>query len=275
MKIFEWIKYAKKILLSTNTPRLDIEILLSYVLGKSKTWIYLFDDFTLNNKQIIYLKQLLFRRIHGEPIAYIIQKKEFWSLSFFISKDVLIPRPETEILVEEALCRISSNTSILDLGTGCGNISISIAHEHSNCNIVGVDCDSKAILIAKKNAKFLNCNNVSFFYSHWFSNIHQKFHMIVSNPPYLSHHETEMFSKDIFYEPYTALFSLKYGISDIEYIISNAKKYLFIQGWLLIEHGCNQVQQVTKLFRNNNFYNIQSYTDYSNIFRLTVGQKKY
>ena len=273
MTIFNVLKYSEQLLSHVKTPKLDAEILLSYVLKKSRVWIKLFDDFILNQQQINIYKKLLIRRIQYEPISYIIKKKEFWSLSFMISKHVFIPRPETEILVQETLNRSFKNAKILDLGTGSGIIPISISHEIPKCNILGIDCNIRAISLAKKNSKNLNCQNVFFMYSNWFSCIQDKFDIIVSNPPYLKHQDISDISQDLLYEPYIALFSQNNGISDIQYIIENAKNYLFYRGWLLIEHAYSQNKKIVNIFQKNNFCNIQSYKDYSNIVRVTLGQK--
>ncbi|QCI27130.1 peptide chain release factor N(5)-glutamine methyltransferase [Buchnera aphidicola] len=275
MKIYSLIDYAVKILYNYDTPRLDAELLLSYVIKKTRTWINIFNNFELTNKQVVLFKKLLFRRLNGEPIAYIINKKEFWSLSFFVSKYTLIPRPETEILVYHALNLLNKKDFILDLGTGCGAISLSIAFEMLTCKVFGIDNNHQAIKIAKKNAKKLNIKNAYFFYSNWFSCIKEKFNLIVSNPPYLCKNEKFYISQELFFEPYNSLFAKKNGISEIEYIIHHSQKYLFVYGWLLIEHGWNQKNIVQKIFKKNNFYNIRSYKDYLGYNRITLGQKKY
>ncbi|WP_343128301.1 peptide chain release factor N(5)-glutamine methyltransferase [Buchnera aphidicola (Takecallis taiwana)] len=275
MQINFWIKYGTILLSDFQTPRLDTELLISYILKKSRTWINVFDNFILNTKQVILLKKLLNRRLYGEPVAYIIHKKEFWSLSLLVSKDTLIPRPETEILVQHSLNRLHQQDDVLDLGTGCGAIALAIATEFTNCKIIGIDCIYDAIQIAKNNAYYLNIKNIKFFYSNWFSCIHKKFNLIVSNPPYLSNDEILYLSKELFFEPYVALFAKQYGLSEIKYIISHSKKYLFLNGWLLIEHSYKQNQIVYQLFKKNNFNNIKTYRDYLGYPRITVGQKIY
>lgn len=275
MKISSLIDYAVKILYNYNTPRLDAELLLSYVIKKTRTWINIFNNYKLKNKQVVLFNKLLLRRLNGEPIAYIINQKEFWSLSFFVSKYIFIPRPETEILVYHALNLLNKKDVILDLGTGCGTISLSIAFEMLTCKVFGIDINYQAIKIAKKNAKKLNIKNAYFFYSNWFSNIKKKFNLIVSNPPYLGKNEKFYISQELFFEPYNSLFAKKNGISEIEYIIHHSQKYLFLYGWLLIEHGWNQKNIVQKIFKKNNFYNIKSYKDNLGYNRITLGQKKY
>lgn len=275
MYINFWIKYGIKFLSKVQNPTLDTELLISHVIKKSRTWIKIFDNYILNTTQIILLKKLLIRRLCGEPIAYIIQKKEFWSLSLYVSKYTLIPRPETEILVQHSLNRLHNEDCVLDLGTGCGAISLAIASEKPHCTVIGIDCLNEAIKIAKINAHNLYINNVSFYYSNWFSCIRKKFNLIISNPPYLSKYESFYLSEELFFEPYIALFANKNGISEIQYIIYNAKKHLLLKGWLLIEHGYKQSKIVSKLFKKNYFSNIQSYKDYLGYDRVTVGQKLY
>lgn len=275
MKIDFWIEYGTRLLSYSETARLDTELFISHILRKSRTWIKVFDNFILNPDQIFLLKQLLYRRLYGEPVAYIICKKEFWSLSFLVSQDTLIPRPETEILVYHSLYRLNKADYVLDLGTGCGAIALSIAIENPNCTVFGIDCMNNAIQISKKNANKFNIKNVKFFYSNWFSCLKRKFNLIVSNPPYLSYNEISSLSRELFFEPDIALFSKQYGISDIKYIINHAKKYLFLYGWLLVEHGYKQSKIVYQLFKQNNFYNIKTYQDYLGHPRITVGQKIY
>ncbi|CAL4042389.1 Release factor glutamine methyltransferase [Buchnera aphidicola (Takecallis arundicolens)] len=273
MQINFWIEYGIRLLSYSKTPRLDTELFISYVLRKSRTWITIFDNFILNSDQIFLLKKLLYRRLCGEPVAYIICKKEFWSLSLLVSKDTLIPRSETEILVYHSLGRLKQGDYVLDLGTGCGAIALSIALENPNCTIFGIDCINNAIQISKKNADNFNIKNVKFFYSNWFSCLNRKFNLIVSNPPYLSYNEKSSLSRELFFEPDIALFSKQHGISEIKYIINHSKKYLFFNGWLLIEHGYKQSKIVYQLFKKNNFYNIKTYQDYLGYPRITVGQK--
>ncbi|QCI25925.1 peptide chain release factor N(5)-glutamine methyltransferase [Buchnera aphidicola] len=275
MNINFWIKYGVRFLSKVQTPTLDTELLISYVIQKSRTWINIFDNYILDYKQTVFLKKLLLRRLLGEPVAYIMHKKEFWSLSFYVSKYTLIPRPETEILVQNSLIRINHGDYVLDLGTGCGAISLAIAYEKPNCKVIGIDCVHQAVSIAKKNSKNLNITNVNFFYSNWFSCINQKFNLIVSNPPYLSKYEKFTLSKELFFEPPVALFSSNNGFSAIDYIINHSKKYLELQGWLLIEHGWKQKKLVYQLFQKSCFSNIYSYKDPLGYYRITVGQKLY
>ncbi|QCI15864.1 peptide chain release factor N(5)-glutamine methyltransferase [Buchnera aphidicola] len=274
MNIKNWLKKTIQILSYVDNPRYEAELLLSYILQRNRSFIITTDYVELTKKQYKYLNHIVYRRSLGEPIAYIIKEKEFWSLSLRVSYDTLIPRSDTEILVEQAVSKINTNSSlILDLGTGCGAIALALASICSNWNIIGIDKSKKALEIAKINAFKLNYKNISFFYSNWFSNVHQKFNIIISNPPYISKKELHFLKKDIFFEPRNALISNNNGLLDIQKIIKKSNNYLFSGGWLLIEHGWRQKLQVQYLFKKYHFFQIESYQDYGGNDRVTVGRK--
>ncbi|XBC41925.1 MAG: peptide chain release factor N(5)-glutamine methyltransferase [Buchnera aphidicola (Kaburagia rhusicola rhusicola)] len=275
MNIKSWLDIAC-LKLNNSNNKLDAEVLLSHILNRSIDWLVGHSSYKISKNDFKQLNDLLERRINGEPIAYLIKQKEFWSLPFVVSYDTLIPRPDTEILVEQTLTRLDNVNykSILDLGTGCGCIALTLASIKFNCYIVGVDCAQKAIYIAKKNAKILQLNNVVFFHSFWFSSVNQTFDIIVSNPPYISLNEIDNLEKELLFEPLAALVSSDNGLGSIRYIIKNSKKYLKNMGWLLIEHGWMQKVRVQKLFKKYNFFNIVTYQDYSGNNRITVGQKR-
>jgi len=274
MKIENWIKKSIKKLSCVDNPRYESEFLLSYVSKRSRSFIISSDYIKLTQKQYEYLDYLIYRRSFGEPIAYITKEKEFWSLSLSVSYDTLIPRPDTEILVEQVLNKIKNNSAlILDLGTGCGAIALALASICSDWNIIGIDKSEKALQIARINALKLNLTNVSFFFSDWFLNINQKFNIIVSNPPYVSKKEIKFFKKDIFFEPFNALISDNNGLLDIENIIKQSQNYLLSGGYLFIEHGWQQKIAVQYLFKKYNFFEIESYQDYGGNDRVTIGKK--
>ncbi|MCW5197747.1 peptide chain release factor N(5)-glutamine methyltransferase [Buchnera aphidicola] len=277
MKIKKWKKFASNVLANINNSILDIDVLLTYVLNKPRSWILCYEDYDLNSKEIKMLNKLLIRRFYNEPLAYLIQTKEFWSLNFFISNKTLIPRPDSEILVEQSLMKIKNYPyKILDLGTGCGNIAIAIAHSKLNCHVTGIDYSSEIINIARYNANNFNLKNIIFFCSNWFSSIcNTKYHIIVSNPPYISYKEFFFLKNNLKFEPITALISKNNGFSDIIKIIKYSQDYLFNKGWLLIEHGWKQKKMIQKLFKLYNYINIQTYKDYSGKNRVTSGQKYY
>ena len=277
MNISNWLKYAvlklKNISLS---PHLDSELLLSYVLNKRRSWILSYSFFELTVNQINELKSLIQRRMCSEPISYLIGKKEFWSLSLLVSRYTLIPRPETEILVKNTLYHLKNfrNAKILDLGIGCGAISLALANERMDCDIVGVDCVKESINIARRNAEKFKLKNVYFLHSFWFDRIKCMFHIIVSNPPYIGYHEINKLDREVLFEPFIALISFNNGLGAIYYIIKNSIKYLYSRGWLLIEHSWRQKSVVQKFFYEFNFINVITYQDYSGHDRVTAGQKK-
>ncbi|CAL4319607.1 peptide chain release factor N(5)-glutamine methyltransferase [Buchnera aphidicola] len=274
MNIKEWKNYALKKLNKIFNFKLDIDILLSYVLKKKRSWILCFEEYVLNDEEIYFLNKLIKRRSCNEPIAYLIHNKEFWSLNFFVSKRVLIPRPDSEILVEIALKKINNSSwNVLDLGTGCGNLAISIAYSNKNCCVTGIDYTNKIVDLALYNARKLNIKNVNFFCSNWFSCVdNKKYNLIVSNPPYISKKEFFLYKRNLLFEPITSLYSKKNGFSDIIHIIKNSKKYLKNKGWLLIEHGWKQKKQVKYLFKKYFYFNIKTYKDLNRKNRVTVGQ---
>ncbi|MFI4819158.1 MAG: peptide chain release factor N(5)-glutamine methyltransferase [Enterobacterales bacterium] len=279
MKFKNWLFYAISRLSDslTKTPRLDSEILLMFITKKTKSYILSFDETILKKKHFIYLEELLYRRENGEPIAYIIGKKEFWSLKLKVSKKILIPRPDTELLVTRALDIIPPcKANILDLGTGSGAISLALAYERPMWNITGVDIISDAIYISIINAKNLGINNVNFYKSNWFKNLNIKYYnLIISNPPYLKLNYNYFKKKDIKFEPKKSLISKLKGFKDLIKICLNANRYLINNGWLLIEHGYNQGKTVRTLLKKANFNKIKTFCDYGHNERISQGKFKY
>ncbi|VFP77690.1 peptide chain release factor N(5)-glutamine methyltransferase [Buchnera aphidicola] len=273
MNIKTWLCISKKKLINSLTPQLDSEILICYVLKYSKKKLFLNYNTIINCNDLLILNHLLYRRILGEPIAYIINKKEFWSLSLFVSPSVLIPRPDTELLIELVMSHVYlRNEFILDLGTGSGSIALALAYEYPLCKIIGIDNSLSALSIAKYNARKLNINNVFFMYSDWFSHVPlRKFYIIVCNPPYLSRKDFYKTTQDLVFEPYNSLVSGTCGIECIQHIITNAYRHLTSIGWLYIEHCYKQTNVVRKIFKNNFFIKISSVKDYSNRKRVTFG----
>ncbi|XBC38334.1 MAG: peptide chain release factor N(5)-glutamine methyltransferase [Buchnera aphidicola (Floraphis choui)] len=277
MNIESWLNLAILQLnnLDNINSRLDAEVLLSHILNRSISWIICNNSYIISDNDLKQLNNLIKRRLNSEPIAYLIGKKEFWSLSLIVSRSTLIPRPDTEILVEQALMRLENTNfkTVLDLGTGCGCIALALASMKSNCYVIGIDCIQESINIARKNAENLHLDNITFFNSFWFSSVNRKFDIIVSNPPYISLKEIDILEKELLFEPMIALISTSSGLGSINYIIKRSKKYLNNKGWLLIEHSWMQKVRVQKLFKKYGFINIITYPDYSGHDRITVGQK--
>ncbi|WWP01248.1 MAG: peptide chain release factor N(5)-glutamine methyltransferase [Candidatus Dasytiphilus stammeri] len=277
MTIKSWLHMARLILTNSDSPQRDAEILLEFVTGKNLTWLKAFDDTELNNLHLVKLNDFLNRRTNGEPIAYLINKCEFWSLPLMISPVSLIPRPETEVMVTQALLHLPDVASkILDLGTGSGAIALAIAKERPDCFILGVDLSQATLLLAQYNAHNLDFNNVLFICSDWFSALAAQhfFDMIVSNPPYIDALDNHLQQGDLRFEPKIALISEEKGLADLHKIIYNSFNYLKdTGGWLLLEHGWQQGYEVRNFMKDNNFNDIFTYHDYGNHERVTLGKK--
>jgi release factor glutamine methyltransferase len=259
---------------TSDSPRLDAEVLLAFVLGKNRSYLRAWNDKVLENPVISQFETLISERLKGVPIAYLTGTREFWSRDFFVSPEVLIPRPDTEILIEQCLARIPTDLpfQILDLGTGSGIIAITLACERANAKILAVDASFGALEIAKKNAAFHQCDNVEFILSDWFSNVPSlKFDLIVSNPPYICETDEHLTQGDVRFEPKSALIAANQGLRDISLIASHAKNYLVSNGQLMFEHGYNQAKEVQRTLINANFINVQTYQDFSGNSRVTTG----
>ena len=264
-------------LASAQIDRYEAELLLTCVLNLSRATIKAFPERELELEQKIKFKELVQRRIGGEPIAYMLGHKEFWSLDFIVTPDVLIPRSDTELLVELALEQIKPKQKmrILDLGTGSGAIALSIASDRHHVIVVATDASAEALQIAKLNAKHLHIKNVEFALGNWFDALTNesaaKFDIIVSNPPYVAHFDPHLSQGDLRFEPDRALVSGDEGMNDLRIIISQATKYLVPAGQLMVEHGYNQEELVSKEFRSAGFSDIVCLKDLSGIPRVTMG----
>ena len=259
----------------TDSPKLESEILLADILEKDRL------DFYKRNISIDHLsykkyQSLLSERQKGKPLAYLTGKKEFWSLSLEVNEAVLIPRPETELLVEKCLSFIQkiNNPNILELGTGSGAISIALAKESPLIRFTAIDISTKALEIAKKNAVDNHVNNILFNISDWFSEINEKFNIIVSNPPYV---DKDGLTKDeldnLYFEPDIALYSKDSGQSAIKHIIRNSHGYLRKNGVLLLEHAYNQKDFCQNELKLNDYADIKTYDDLNHLPRVTIGRK--
>ena len=257
----------------SSSPDLDSEILLMKALRVSRAYLYTYNEKVISESKIKLLEELLNRRMNKEPIAYILGKKEFWSRDFYINQHTLIPRPESEMLVEliikaNARKKISS---ILELGTGSGCISVSLAKELSHSQIVSIDICAKALEVANKNAQYYGVNNISFIKSDWFNKLdNQKFDCIVSNPPYIS--EDDPYLSELTFEPSKALVSGDDGLEAIEIISSNAAEYLSPEGKIFIEHGKDQKKEIQKIFELNNWRDIICHRDFGGLPRITTAK---
>lgn len=279
----EWLIFAEQTLLENteNNPFLDAKfdanLLLQAVTKRTKSAIFAFSETILTESELKQLAEKLARRAKGEPMAYILGQREFWSLPLKVSTATLIPRPDTERLVELALDfaykRLvnQKNLQILDLGTGSGAIALAMASELGDkANIIGVDFQLEAVKLAEENRQNLGFDNVRFLQSDWFSAIkNQQFDLILSNPPYIDEDDENLAVGDVRFEPLTALVADNKGLSDLQKIIENAPLYLKPQGALMLEHGWQQGEQVRNLFDLSLWEAIATARDYGGNDRVT------
>ncbi|MDZ7320600.1 peptide chain release factor N(5)-glutamine methyltransferase [Kosakonia sacchari] len=270
----QWLRQAIRELAASESPRRDAEILLGFVTGKSRTFILAFGETMLDAGQQQQLSTLLARRVNGEPVAHLIGLREFWSLPLFVSPATLIPRPDTECLVEQALARLpSSPCRILDLGTGTGAIALALASERPDCNVTAVDLIPDAVALAQRNAAHLNITNIEILQSRWFSALEgQQFAMIVSNPPYIDEHDPHLAQGDVRFEPLSALVAADNGLADLHTLIDDARQHVLPGGWLLLEHGWQQGADVRAIFEHYGWQQVATCRDYGDNERLTLGQ---
>ncbi|PHS73679.1 MAG: protein-(glutamine-N5) methyltransferase, release factor-specific [Cycloclasticus sp.] len=255
---------------------LDCEVLLAYVLKKNRSYLRAWPDKTLRANEQSSFTALLMRRQTGEPVAHITGTREFWSRPFQVSPDVLIPRPETELLIEITQQKFQPHQplNILDLGTGSGAIAITLALEFKQSKVIAIDASSAALTIAKKNAKQLGANNVDFIYSDWFTNApNNTFDLIISNPPYICNTDPHLSAGDVRFEPSSALISEQQGLRDIKHIISYAPNFMCDDSYLLFEHGYQQGNDVQSLLKSAQFKAIEQFNDLQDHTRATLGRK--
>jgi release factor glutamine methyltransferase len=261
--------------ISPSEARIEAQILLQASLNVNRAWIFAHENDALEASIHAPFEALLKRRLHGEPIAYILSKREFYGLDFAVTPDTLIPRPDTETLVEAALAKIPVNQpcAVLDLGTGTGAIAIAIASQRPQAHVTAVDQSQKALDVAQGNAKNLAVNNVRFLLSNWFSELNgEAFDIIVSNPPYIAEDDPHLKQGDLRFEPESALAAGADGLDCIRQIIPQASTHLRPEGWLLLEHGYDQAEKVAQLLRSAGFDTVASVADLSGILRVTLGR---
>lgn len=257
------------------SPQLDAEILLANILQINRAQLIArFDQILTSVEQERFL-QLLAKRKLGEPIAYIIGYREFWSLEFAVTPATLIPRPETELLIEVALEKLPANQSIniAELGTGCGAIALALAHERPQWNIIATDKSIAALDVARNNAKRLGITNVSFRQGDWCAALNaERFAAIVSNPPYIADNDAHLQQAELSFEPIKALVSAENGLCDLRQIIATAREHLLIDGWLMLEHGYDQSDLVKNIFLSHHYQKVADYTDFTGVKRIAVGK---
>jgi release factor glutamine methyltransferase len=261
---------------TSSSPRLDAELLLEYVTGLSRSSFHAFPEKELPSAAGWSFQQLVKRRMQGEPVAYILGQQEFWSLLFEVTPAVLIPRPDTELLVERALEHLPHDreTCVADLGTGSGAIAIAIASERPAARVIGIDRSVEALAVAARNAARLQVTNVQFSHGDWFEPLRDmRFDLIVANPPYIAERDPDLEPHVRKREPLVALISGRTGFEALEHIIESAPEYLPSGGRLLLEHGWKQAAIVRNLLVRRGFSHVRSHADLSGHERVTEGSR--
>jgi len=269
---------ATATLAASDSARLDAELLLCHVISRSRTYLYSWPDATLSDAQFQAFQQLLARREAGEPVAHLTGTRAFWNLDLEVDASTLIPRPDTEMLVETALANAKlahskpAPLTLLDLGTGTGAIALALAGERPAWEVVAVDASADAVALATRNAELHQLTNVRIVQSDWYRAFDgQRFDMIVSNPPYMDTTDPHLAQGDVRFEPRSALVADDQGLADLRHIVTEARHHLLPGGRLLVEHGYDQGPAVQALFEAAGFSAVSRVLDYAGNERVTHG----
>jgi release factor glutamine methyltransferase len=281
LTIAQALSNAKQMLSTSGSDSIDLdaELLLANAIGRNRTYLYTWPEALLTETQSQQFFDDVTQRQAGTPVAHILQTREFWGLPFKVTEATLIPRPDTEILVETALEKLTAGNpetdqawSVLDLGTGSGAIACALASSGTNCRVTAVDVSPQALAVAKDNAQRLDLD-LRFCSGSWFEPLAgERFELIVSNPPYIREDDPHLSQGDVRFEPLTALTSGETGLDDITQILQQAGQHLKPNGWLMFEHGYDQADAVQTLFRQYGFESIETRRDYGGQPRVTFGQ---
>ncbi|MBS3669451.1 peptide chain release factor N(5)-glutamine methyltransferase [Vreelandella boliviensis] len=262
----------------SSSPRVDAEVLLCHVLGRDRTWLYTWGDKMCSLWEQARFEALVAARVQGTPVAYLTGEREFWGVRLATSPDTLIPRPDTETLVELALSRVNQPTGrMLDLGTGTGAIALAFASEQPDWQVLGVDLRFEAVALANQNAHSLGITNARFLQSDWFAvlesydEVGTLFDIIVSNPPYIAADDPHLAEGDVRFEPRSALVADACGMADLLHLVNTAQRYLTASGWLLLEHGYQQADVVREALERAGYQNVESVRDLGGHERVTLG----
>ncbi|MCB5162900.1 peptide chain release factor N(5)-glutamine methyltransferase [Marinomonas algarum] len=283
MQIDDVLKGAyKRLTFVTDTPQLDAQLLLAKVLEVSTSYFYTWPEKIVSEAQYASFDALLSRREMGEPVAYLLGYQAFWTLELEVEPCTLIPRADTERLVEVALSVLeaqeqgasSERLRILDLGTGTGAVALALAAERPNAEVLGVDLIEDAVQLAQRNAAQNRLMNARFLQSSWFDALDNTavFDLIVSNPPYIDPEDEHLSQGDVRFEPKSALVANNHGLADIEHIIHRAPRFLTASGWLMFEHGYDQANAVQTALCTAGFVAVESFQDLGGNDRVTIGQ---
>lgn len=285
MQVSQWLSQATTALanIDAETPKLDADLLMCHALGCNRTALYAWPEKLLSAEQTEQLNKLLKRRLNREPIAYLVGSREFWSLDFYVNESVLVPRPETELLVELALNKLSAineahnSTTILDAGTGSGAIAVALywqwMQDHQkSLAMTASDVSQAALNVATRNAKTLGADKINFIHSDWLAAFDDDaFSIIVSNPPYIATDDPHMHNNTLDYEPASALVSGDDGLDAIRTIVDQARRVGKTECSVLIEHGFEQGQQVQNIMLAADYTCVQTDKDIYNCDRVTSG----
>ncbi|WP_255483071.1 peptide chain release factor N(5)-glutamine methyltransferase [Marinobacterium marinum] len=272
MSVAEALGCAAELAELSDTPRLDIELLLCDVLGKSRSWLFTWPDAKLSADQQERFKQLLTRRMQGEPVAHLLGYRDFWTLRLRVSPDTLIPRPDTETLVELALQLLPDRPArVADLGTGTGAIALALASERPRWQLIATDLNAGAVALARSNAQACHLANVEVLAGSWCQPLSGYFDLIVSNPPYIDPNDPHLRQGDVRFEPLSALVAEDRGMADLCLIAEQARAFLRPGGWLLFEHGYDQGAAVRALLQSLGYVDVRTERDLGGNERVTQG----
>lgn len=271
--IAKCLRNAQLRLVQSESARLDAEVLLAHVLKQSRSYLHTWPERELSAAQLDVFETLVEAREQGQPIAHLIGEREFWSLPLRVNASTLIPRPDTEVLVETCLhLELPEQARVLDLGTGTGAIALALQSERPDWRLLAVDQAAAAVALARENAERLQLP-VAVQQSDWFAQLApQSFELIVSNPPYIAPDDPHLTLGDVRFEPHSALVSAANGFADLQSIITTAPAYLSVGGWLVLEHGWEQAEGCRQRLVARGFSAVESRRDYANLERITLGR---
>ncbi len=257
----------------SDTPEVDLELLLCHLLQKPRSFLFTWPEFELSEAQLTELEKMLSRRLQGEPVAHIIGHRGFWTFELEVSPDTLIPRSDTERLVEVALeLGPSGPARVADLGTGTGAIALALATERPDWQLVASDFKHEAVALAQRNCQKLGLPNVRVIQGSWFEPHQDQYDLVVSNPPYIAPDDPHLVSGDLRFEPATALVAAEQGLADIRLISATARQYLVCGGWLLFEHGFEQAESIRDILSELGYSDVMTRQDLAGLDRVTGGR---